>query len=48
MTKFLLLCLWLLMVYAEQIFAACLYGVAAVVWLTAGALGFFVVWLLNG
>jgi len=32
MTEFLLLCLWLLITYTEQIFAACLYGVAAAAW----------------
>lgn len=47
MTNFLLLCLWLFMAYAEQIFAACFYGVAAVVWGMAGALGLLVVWIFS-
>ena len=47
MTEFLLLCLWLLVAYAEQIFAACLYVVAAVAWLLAGAFGLFVIWIFK-
>jgi len=47
MTEFLLLCVWLLIAYAEQIFAVCLYGVAAVAWLMAGTLGLFFIWLFR-
>ena len=47
MTEFLLLCIWLLVAYAEQIAHACLFAVAAVSWLVAGGLGLLIIWLFR-
>jgi hypothetical protein len=39
--------LWLALDNAELVVHACLFAVAAISWLAAGALGLFLIWLFN-
>jgi len=47
MTEFLLLCLWLLITYTEQIFAACLFGMAMTLFVIGLGVIAFMFWILR-